>query len=240
MKCLALESSSMVAGAALMEENRLVGEIRTHYKKNHSERLLPMMDQLLTSCECKLKEVDFFAANVGPGSFTGVRIGTGTIKGLAHALKKPVVSVNSLEALAIQNQSFKGWCSPIIDGQKKLIYTAAYEMHQGKMIIRQPPDVFHILEWLEKLKKIDKPVLFSGDAVEIHQQRIEEFLGEQAMFADVLHRMPSASAVALCGIQKAKKQELISPEEMIPLYLRTSQAERAWKQKQMEKKGRLS
>ncbi len=237
MKCLALESSSMVAGAALMEEDRLVGEIRTHYKKNHSVRLLPMIDQLLTSCECTLREVDFFAANIGPGSFTGIRIGVGTVKGLAQALHKPVVSVNSLEALAVQTPHFPGWCTPMIDAQKNLIYTAAYTFHHGERLIHQQPDVFHILEWLDMLKKSGVSMLFSGDAAEMHRQRITEYLGKQAHFATALHRMPAASAVAQCAMEKAKEKGLISPKEMVPLYLRTSQAERAWKQKKMEEKG---
>ncbi|SDY60507.1 tRNA (adenosine(37)-N6)-threonylcarbamoyltransferase complex dimerization subunit type 1 TsaB [Tindallia californiensis] len=237
MKCLAMESSSMVAAVALMEKNRLVGEIRTHYKKTHSERLLPMMDQLLTSCESTLREVDFFAANIGPGSFTGIRIGTGTVKGLAHALQKPVVAVNSLEALAAQNAHYAGWCIPMIDAQKNLVYTAAYEFQNGEWVTHQPPDVFHLLEWMEILKKRNHSFLFSGDAVEIHGQRIKSCLGQQAAFADSLHNSPSAASVALCAMKKAEKNQFISSAEMRPLYLRTSQAERAWKQKQEELKG---
>lgn len=237
MRCLALESSSIVAGAALMEEDRVVGEIRTHYKKNHSERLLPMVDQLLTSCQCTLREVDFFAANIGPGSFTGIRIGVSTVKGLAQALQKPVVAVDSLESLAVQTPYFSGWCAPMIDAQKNLIYTAAYSFEDGKKSIQQAPDVFHLLEWLEMLKKTGISVLFSGDAAAMHRSRIVEILGAQAHFTTALHRMPTAAAVAQCAMEKAMLKELISPKEMIPLYLRTSQAERAWRQKQIEEKG---
>ena len=236
MKILAVESTSMVAGAALIDENQLIGEIRIHHRKNHSEQLLPLVDQLLSLCECPLAEVDVLAVSLGPGSFTGIRIGVATVKGLAQALNKPVIGVNTLEALAWQAAPFTGVIMPLMDAQRNLVYTAAYRFSRGELITAAEPDVLHIQELMTTLEESTDARLFLGDALLLHRKRITDFLGEQASFALPIHNMPSAASLAQCALKKALAGEGVDAALVRPVYFRTSQAEKVYEQRRMLKK----
>ena len=238
MKVLAVESTSMAAGAALIQADKLIGEIRTNHRKTHSEQLLPMIDQLLTLCECPLSEIDVLAVSLGPGSFTGIRIGVATVKGLAQALNKPVVGVNSLEALAWQANAFQGQVIPLVDAQRKLVYTAAYRFTASGATTLREPDVLHIQELLDELAASTEDVFFLGDALPLHREIIGETLGRRARFALPLQEMPSAASLAQCAIGKALAGEAVSAADIQPIYLRTSQAEKVYQQRQMLKEMR--
>lgn len=235
MKILAVESTSMVAGAALIQEGQLVGEIRIQHKKNHSEQLLPILDQLLQCCECDPEELTALAVSLGPGSFTGIRIGVATVKGLAQALDIPVFGVNTLEALAWQAAPFTGTIMPLMDAQRNLVYTAAYRFQEGRMITLAEPDVLHIQELLSQLEETPAPRLFLGDALVLHRERIAGALGEGASFALPIHAMPSAAALAQCALSKARDGEGLKAAALQPIYLRTSQAEKVYQQRQQLK-----
>lgn len=236
MKILAVESTSMVAGTALIQEDKLIGEIRVNHLKTHSEQLLPMIDQLLKNCACSLDEIDVLAVSVGPGSFTGIRIGVATLKGLALALNKPVIGVSSLQALAWQVPHFTGWIIPLVDAQKNMVYTAAYYFDGPQAITALPPDVLHIQEWIETLLQKEEPLLFLGDAAAKHRVRLEDSFRERAQFADPVHAMPSAAAVGQCAMVQALKGEFQQADDLHPVYLRTSQAEKTYLQQQLQKK----
>lgn len=223
----------MAAGAALIQEDKLIGEIRTNHRKTHSEQLLPMIDQLLTLCECSLSEIDVLAVSLGPGSFTGIRIGVATVKGLAQALNKPVVGVNSLEALAWQANAFHGQVIPLIDAQRKLVYTAAYRFEASGVTTLRAPDVLHIQELLDELAPSTEAVFFLGDALPLHRQIIVDTLGSRARFALPLQEMPSAASLGQCAMGKALAGETVSAADIQPIYLRTSQAEKVYQQRQM-------
>ncbi|MEN1761849.1 tRNA (adenosine(37)-N6)-threonylcarbamoyltransferase complex dimerization subunit type 1 TsaB [Anoxynatronum sibiricum] len=244
MKLLAVESTSMAAGAALIEEGRLLGEIRLNHRKTHSEQLLPMVDQLLTLCQCSMESLEGLAVSVGPGSFTGIRIGVATVKGLAQALNLPVAGVSTLETLAWQVAPFQGRVVPLMDAQRNLVYTAGYHFHrcgEAPPEIITPPDVLHIQELLETLVSEsmvsqEKPILFTGDALPLHRERLKGVLGDRAVFALSIHAMPSAAALAQCGLFKMKAGEGVDPAKVQPVYLRTSQAEKVHHQKELLKK----
>ncbi|MDW7671260.1 MAG: tRNA (adenosine(37)-N6)-threonylcarbamoyltransferase complex dimerization subunit type 1 TsaB [Bacillota bacterium] len=238
MKILAVESTSMAAGAALIQEDRLIGEIRTNHKKNHSEQLLPMVDQLLQLCDISLSAIDAFAVSLGPGSFTGIRIGVATVKGLAQALNKPVIGVNTLEALAWQAAAFNGWVIPIMDAQRNLVYTASYsfEVDQAATIIE--PDVLHIQELMAVLNETKGALYLLGDALPLHRERLKKGLGDRVHFALPIHAMPSASALAQCALKKALAGEGVPAAQIQPVYLRTSQAEKVYQQQQLLQKTR--
>lgn len=228
----------MAAGAALIQEDKLIGEIRTNHRKTHSEQLLPMIHQLLQLCECPLSEIDVLAVSLGPGSFTGIRIGVATAKGLAQALSIPVVGVNSLEALAWQANAFQGQVIPLVDAQRKLVYTAAYRFEEAGVITLREPDVLHIQELLTVLSKTNENLFFLGDGMSLHREIIGETLGHRARFALPLQEMPAASALAQCAMGKALAGEAVSPAEIQPVYLRTSQAEKIYQQRNMLKEVR--
>lgn len=232
MKVLAVESTSMAAGAALIQEDRLIGEIRTNHRKTHSEQLLPMIDQLLALCECPLSQVDILAVSVGPGSFTGIRIGVATVKGLAQALGKPVVGVNSLEALAWQANAFQGLVVPLVDAQRNLVYTGMYRFKDSRMETLLQPDVLHIQELLEAVKDWKEDLFFLGDAMVLHRETLEKTLGERARCALPFQAMPSAASLAQCALEKALAGEGVPAAAIQPVYLRTSQAEKVYQQRQ--------
>mgnify|MGYP001101237640 CR=1 FL=1 len=235
MKLLAVESTSMVAGAALIQEDKLIGEIRINHRKTHSEQLLPLIDELLTHCECPLSSLDALAVSLGPGSFTGIRIGVATVKGLAQALQIPVIGVTTLEALAWQADTFAGRIVPLMDAQKNLVYTAEYQFNnkgnQSLAVLREP-DVLHIQELLDTLKIGEDPLLFLGDAMPLHTQWLMKAFPTRGFFASPHHVMPSAGALAQCAIWKALAGEGVPAEQIQPVYLRTAQAERAYRQRQ--------
>jgi len=238
VKLLAVESTSMAAGAALIQEDKLIGEIRTNHKKTHSEQLLPMIDHLLQMCECPLSEIDVLAVSLGPGSFTGIRIGVATVKGLAQALDKPVVGVDSLEALAWQANTFQGQVVPLVDAQRKLVYTAGYQFDETGVAILRAPDVLHIQELLKELVSSTEELFFLGDAMTQHREIIKDTLGNRARFALPLQAVPSASSLAQCAILKAMAGETVTAAEIQPIYLRTSQAEKVFQQRQLLKETR--
>ncbi len=233
MKILAVESTSMVAAAALIQEGHLLGEIRINHEKNHSEQLLPLVDRLLALCACPLEALDALAVSLGPGSFTGIRIGVATVKGLAQALNIPVVGVNTLETLAWQGAPFTGTLMPLVDAQRNLVYTAAYRFQEGQMITLAAPDVLHIQELLARLEGTPESRLFLGDALDLHRERIAEALEDRASFALPIHAMPSAAALAQCALGKALAGEGMTAGELQPVYLRTSQAEKVYRQGQL-------
>lgn len=238
MKLLAVESTSMAAGVALIQEDKLIGEIRTNHRKTHSEQLLPMIDQLLTLCESPLSEIDVLAVSLGPGSFTGIRIGVATVKGLAQALNKPVVGVNSLEGLAWQANPFQGQVVPLVDAQRKLVYTARYHFDASGATTLRQPDVLHIQELLSELRLLKEEVFFLGDGLSLHREIIAETLGSRARFALPLQEMPAASSLAQCAMEKALAGEGVPPDKIQPIYLRTSQAEKVYQQRQLLKEMR--
>jgi tRNA threonylcarbamoyladenosine biosynthesis protein TsaB len=235
VKVLAVESTSMAAGAALIQEDRLIGEIRTNHRKTHSEQLLPMVDHLLHLCDISLSAIDVFAVSLGPGSFTGIRIGVATVKGLAQALDKPVIGVNTLEALAWQIAAFDGWVIPLMDAQRNLVYTASYSFEVEQVVTVKEPDVLHIQELMAVLQETNKELFFLGDALPLHRERLKKNLGDRAHFALPIHAMPAASALAQCALKKALEGEGVPAAQIQPVYLRTSQAEKVYQQQQLQK-----
>lgn len=231
----------MAAGAALIETGRLLGEIRLNHRKTHSEQLLPMVDQMLTLCQCPMESLEGLAVSLGPGSFTGIRIGVATVKGLAQALNLPVVGVCTLETLAWQVAPFTGLVVPLMDAQRNLVYTAGYTFQrsgENPPHVTMPPDVLHIQELVEMLvseplEAQKSPILFVGDALPQHEERLKEALGNRAAFALPIHAMPSAAALAQCGLSKMAAGEAVSPANIQPIYLRTSQAEKVHRQKEL-------
>lgn len=223
MIVLAIDSSSSAACAAVVADGKLLCEYTQNQNKTHSVKMLPMVEQMLSDVGLTFADVDVFACGIGPGSFTGVRIGAATLRGIADTLDKPCVAVNALEALGSAVRVFCGTVMSLIFARENECYAAAYE---GGMEILAPC-VMTVEDIIEFAK--DKNVLFVGDGVDANRERLENL--PNAHFADSLHSIIRASVIADIAYNKALQNETGNSEVFAPLYLRKSQAEREYDEK---------
>lgn len=234
MRILAVDTSSNVATAAVMEDNTLLGEYILNHKKTHSQKIMVMIEQLLADLELTVQDIDLFAASVGPGSFTGLRIGVATVKALAHAAGKRVVSVGTLEALAYNVPHAEHIIVPIMDARRNNVFTASYIWDEGFKEIGGP-EAISIEECVESCGEF-LDTIFVGDGVAVHGEYIREKLGEHAIFPHGAVIGARASSVAACAMEKAKRGDAQSYLEMKPYYIRKSQAEQELEKKEHKSK----
>ncbi|MBQ2670129.1 MAG: tRNA (adenosine(37)-N6)-threonylcarbamoyltransferase complex dimerization subunit type 1 TsaB [Clostridia bacterium] len=230
MKVLAVDTSSNVATVAVMEDDLLLGEYILNHKKTHSQKIMPMIEQLLCDLELTASDIDIFAAAVGPGSFTGLRIGVATVKALAHATGKRVVSVGTLEALAYNVPHCEHIIVPIMDARRNNIFTASYIWDEGFKEIGEPEGIT-IEECVDACGNFLETV-FVGDGAIIHKGYIVEKLGDKAIFPHGAVLNSRASSVAAIAMERAKKGETQSYLEMKPFYIKKSQAEKELEEKE--------
>ncbi len=238
MKILGLDSSGLVASVAIVEGEELIGEFTTNFKKTHSQTLLPMLDDLLKQLEIDIEEIDAVAVAGGPGSFTGLRIGAATAKGLGLALKKPLIHIKTLEAMAYQLYGVKKLICPIMDARRNQVYTGIYrfdKFYDFYTVAEQK--AMGIEELIEVLNERDEPVVFLGDGVSVHRAVIEEKLYVPYYFAPAHCNRQKASAVAALGQVYFAQEKYESADEHKPDYIRESQAERERKEREESKNG---
>ncbi|MBO5509994.1 MAG: tRNA (adenosine(37)-N6)-threonylcarbamoyltransferase complex dimerization subunit type 1 TsaB [Lachnospiraceae bacterium] len=228
MKILAVDSSGMVASVAIVENDILVAEYSVNYKKTHSETLLPMIDEIVSMTETELDTIDAIAVASGPGSFTGLRIGSATVKGLGLALDKPIISVPSCEALAYNVWGFDGVVCPIMDARRNQVYTGVYETEDFSVLLDQSAmAVGELIEYLNALCKAEGlKVCFLGDGVPVYRDIIAEKMECEYVFAPAHMNRQRAAAVASLGAIYYEQGKTESAADHKPVYLRKSQAER--------------
>lgn len=226
MKVLGLDSSGLVASVAVVEEDNLLAEYTVNYKKTHSQTLLPMLDEIAEMIQLDLSSVDAIAAAAGPGSFTGLRIGSATAKGLGLALKKPLIPVPTLDALAYNLYDHKDIICPIMDARRNQVYTGIYVFENHQMQVLQESEAYDIEELIEKLNTLGKAVVFLGDGVAVYKEVIKEKLVVPYTVAPAHCNKQRASAVAALGIVYAGQEKMVTAADFQPDYLRKSQAER--------------
>lgn len=183
MKILALDSSGIVASVAVVEDDTLLAEYTVNYKKTHSQTLLPMLDEIVKMTELELESVDAIAVAAGPGSFTGLRIGSATAKGLGLALKKPLVAVPTVDALAYNLYDAQGLICPIMDARRKQVYTGIYRFEEHQLMTLKEQWAAPIEELLEELNQRGEMVTFLGDGVPVFRELIAEKLQVPYSFA---------------------------------------------------------
>ncbi|WP_409296572.1 tRNA (adenosine(37)-N6)-threonylcarbamoyltransferase complex dimerization subunit type 1 TsaB [Peribacillus sp. SCS-26] len=228
MKVLAIDTSNWVMGIALMEDSKVLGEYITNLPKNHSVRLMPCIEALLTECGVKPSELDKIVVAKGPGSYTGVRIGVTIAKTLAWTLKIPLSGVSSLEVLAANGRYFDGVLSPLFDARRGQIYTGLYQ-YNGEELAEAVSDTNVLaLDWAEQLKNQERQVLFIGNDVPIHKEALAAVMGSQAVFAPPALYNPRPSELAAIGM--LKKDEDI--HKFVPNYIRLAEAESKWLEQQ--------
>ena len=223
MKILALDSTADVGTVALCEDKKIIAQITVNTGNTHSETLLPSVESVLQLSGVQISDVDLFACSTGPGSFTGVRIGVATIKGLAYGKNKTCASISTLEALAHNLEGFDGILCPVMNARRSQVYNALFECRGGK-ITRLCPDRAISIEDLDKeLSQIDDKIYLCGDGYSITQANLKVTKIEDVPYQ---LRLANAYSVAICAIEKYERGELVTDTKLVPIYLRPSQAER--------------
>ncbi len=232
MRILALDSSGLAASVAVVEEDKgeavTVAEYTVNYKKTHSQTLLPMLDEIVKMTELDLDEIDGIGVAAGPGSFTGLRIGSATAKGLGLALGKPLIAVPTLEGLACNLWGTERIVCPIMDARRGQVYTGIYEFRQGRLAVIEDQMAVSIEELGEKLKSYGRSVVFLGDGVPVHRQALLERIiaGCDIAFAPANMNRQRASSVGSLALRYYREGRMETAAEHKPEYLRVSQAER--------------
>lgn len=231
MKLIALDSSGLVASAAILEDDILRAEYTVDYKKTHSQTLLPMLDEIAGMVQLDTNSLDFIAVAAGPGSFTGLRIGSATAKGLGLALDIPIVEVPTLAGLAFNLFDAKGLVCPIMDARRKQVYNGIYryEDHQLVTVVDQRP--IAVSDLAEELNAMNSSltgdgIIFLGDGVSVYRDTLDELLCVPHTYAPAsVNRQRAASVGALAEIYY-REGKAIPADRHVPIYLRKSQAER--------------
>ena len=223
MLILGIDSTSDAATAALVCDGMLLCEYTQNQKKTHSVKMLPMVEEMLNDLNIELSQIDVFACGIGPGSFTGVRIGAATVRSFCDTLKKPAAAITSLEALYNNVNSFDGIVIPLVFAREDECYAAAYE--NGKQILS--PKVMSIEDIISFAN--GKKCMFVGDGAIKNYDALSKV--STASFAQGRHNIISAGAIAEIGYKKALAGDTGNSRIILPLYLRKSQAEREYDEK---------
>lgn len=223
MKILALDSSAVVGTVALCEDSRLIALYTLNTGNTHSQTLLPMIESVLRSAEWEIDDVDLFAVSNGPGSFTGVRIGISTVKGLAFGKNIPCAGVSTLHALAYNLRECEGIICPVMNARRSQVYNALFSCKDGVLTRLCPDRALSIAELDAELCALDQPIYLVGDGYDITAQGFE-----QTQPVPVLpeRRYQNAYSVALCGLEAYRAGQATDDASLSPVYLRPSQAER--------------
>lgn len=226
MKILALDTATVVATVAIADEEKLYSEITIHSKKkNHSERLMLLIDEVLKNSGLEIKDIDLFTCTVGPGSFTGLRIAIATIKALAQSLGKTVIGLSTLEALAYNIPFSKEIICPVIDAQRDQVYTCFYEWTIEGLKSLTQESVYSVDELINTIIEQKKEVVILGDGIKKIPSEILEEHKNLIKVAPVSTRMPKASSLASLAIDLAKQGASMTYSDLEPNYMRKSQAE---------------
>lgn len=222
MRILALDTTGQTASVAIMDRDKLVAEFTLNYKLTHSQTILPMIAEICEKAEVALSSIDYIACAVGPGSFTGLRIGAATAKGLALALKRKIIPVPTLEALAYNIFETDNIICPIMDARRNQVYAAFYQWIEGKLCPLTPMMAEDMDVILAQGKVYGRKVIFLGDGVPVHLEKIlqnKDFLTAPPHCA--LQRGATVAALAM-----KKTAAAIDGNQLELIYLRKSQAER--------------
>lgn len=224
MKILGIDTTGQTASAALVEDDKLIAEFTLNYKLTHSQTIMPMIAEIMERTETDQADIDYIACASGPGSFTGLRIGAATAKGLALSMGKPLVAVPTLDALAYNIFEAGKFICPIMDARRNQVYAAFYEWEDGKLV-RLTDYMAESIEYIIDLaEQFESEVVFLGDGVPVHRERLEE--NPDFSFAPAYCNMQRAATVATLG-QELARQDMAKPSDEFELiYLRKSQAER--------------
>jgi len=226
MKILSIESASVTASCAVAEDENILGEYTLRHKKTHSEKLMPLIEDLMRELKLKIDDIDYIAVSKGPGSYTGLRIGAAIAKSLSFAADIEIVGVPSMKSLAANLYVEDKLIVPVMDARGERVYTGIYRWENNEC--KEVKDQFpcNIDELMEILKDYQEPIIFNGDGSINYRDRIEKTLIKKAYFAPEVFNYLKASTLACVAFNMAVRGETVPAETFKPQYLRLSQAER--------------
>jgi tRNA threonylcarbamoyladenosine biosynthesis protein TsaB len=229
MKVLGIDTSTACGSLGLIDDERMIAEYLLNIPVTHSERLLGAIELILREARCVLQDLDGWAISLGPGSFTGLRIGVSTVKGLAFATQKPVAGVATLDAWASLISPTPYLICPILDARKGEVYTAFYQYEKGDVLKRISP--YQAIRPEELVKKINEKTIFIGDGVKTYGGYLQGVLPSEATFSSSPLHILHGSAVAKLGLELLRKEECLDLSTFTPIYVRPSEAEIKWQEK---------
>lgn len=224
MLVLGIDTSTLAGSVALINEREILAEYLINSTNNHGERLLKGIDLILEETEKTVQECGAIGVSIGPGSFTGVRIGVSTAKTLAYLLQKPIIGLSSLEVLANNLPLASSFICPMLDAKKNEVYTALYQWLDGELKPLIPEGVISPLDMLGQVKGYS-PIVFLGNGANAYSGIIQKEYGEEAAFALSCHNVPRASVVAALALKRLIKNQCDSAKDLVPRYLRLPDAE---------------
>ena len=218
MKILGVDTSTPIGSVGLIDGECLVAEHTLSIVKAHSSRLMPAIDQILKWGDLTVPDLDACAVGIGPGSFTGIRIGVGTIKSLCYALKKPIIGISTLEAIAYNLRYTDKLICPILDARKDEVYGALFR--GGEILLRKSDDLCVPIESL--LSQIDDDVIFVGDGLRRYAPVVQEQFGEDVPLADPIFNVPRGASIARIGYDRLRNGQSGDYFSLTPNYVRDS------------------
>jgi tRNA threonylcarbamoyladenosine biosynthesis protein TsaB len=229
MKILGIDTATSCGSIGLIDDHRVIAESLLDIPVTHSERLLASIEQVLREGRCALEDLDGWAVSIGPGSFTGLRIGMSTVKGLAFATRKPVAGVSTLDVLASQIPPTPYLICPMLDARKGEVYAAFYRYEEGTSLKRSSE--YQALTPEDLIRRIGEKTLFIGEGVRRYGADLIQSLPSLAVFPDdPFFHMPHGSVLAKRGLERIQKGEALDLSTFIPHYVRPSEAEMKWQQ----------
>lgn len=234
MRILGLDSATNVASVAVVEDEKLLAEMTFNTQKTHSQRLMPMLAWMLKETQLELEDLDGLAVAVGPGSFTGLRIGLATIKALAYVHDLPILAVPTLDGLAANLEGTQGLVCPILNARKGEVYAALYRWNGSYQEKIQGYWAISPEELIVRLASYQEPITFVGDGIPIYGEQLLREL-PQGRLAAGTHSLCRASQIARLGLKKLLAGEVSDYFTLEPFYIRESEAEVKWRQQNLRK-----
>lgn len=231
MKILAIDSSGLTASVAIVTEDNMLAEYTIHHKKTHSQTLLPMIDEIVKMIDLNLEEIDGIAVAAGPGSFTGLRIGSATAKGLGLALNKPLIHIPTVDAMAYNFYGSNLLICPMIDARREQVFTGIYTFEKGEFKIVSKSEATSVVEIIDKLNQYNREVIFLGDGVTAYSHLVKENIKVPYQIAPIHHTNQRAGSVGALALQYYMTGNIETAAEHVPDYYRLSQAEREFAEK---------
>ncbi len=232
MYILGIETSTKSGSVAVTSEKGVIAQYSLNLEVTHSERLMSTVDRVLLDTSLAMSQMGGFAVAIGPGSFTGLRIGVSTVKGLALATGKPVAAVPTLRALAWNLPNAAYPVCPMLDARKNEVYAALFK-YDGMNLLQISPEA--VLSLTGLCQYITGKTVITGEAAHIYREELEKLFGDQAVFAPRSAVLPSAAAVAEIGLVMISSGMSADPDSLAPMYIRRPEAEVAWEKRQISR-----
>ena len=229
MKLLAIETSALVASCAILDEEKVIAEYTLNFKLTHSQTIMPMIDEIIKRTGFSPKELDYIACSRGPGSFTGLRIGAATAKGLAMGYGIPIIPVPTIKALAYNVSNTEKLICPIMDARREQVYTGVFRWNKENLTEVFEEEATTIDDIIEKVLSLKEEVIFLGDGVSVHKEKLNKY--ENFSFAPINNNHQRAASIGAIGLEMAKEGKAVHGREFYPVYLRKPQAERELEEK---------